>query len=362
MELLGPEVRAQGVDRVLVVCDTGVVKAGLLVPVEASLRAEGIHFEVFSGIESNPTEANIEAGVAAYRAASATALVAVGGGSPLDSAKLIGVRSRSERPFEELDDAKGGDQYIPRDLPPVFAIPTTAGTGSEVGRSAVVTVASTHKKTVIFAPWMMPKVALLDPRMTLTMPAHITAATGFDALTHCLEALVALGDHPIADGIALRGLELVHESLQRAVTNGADLEARGAMLKAAMMGAAAFQKGLGACHSMAHPLSAEFGLHHGLANAVCLPAVVEMNLRAQTARASYERISRLWGASSATDLVRVLEDYRSKLGLPGRLRDVGVPEQALPRLAALACEDACHGSNPVPCDLELFKGLFQRAY
>lgn len=273
----GDEARALGVARALVVTDAGVRRAGLLEPVLAALSAAGVEAAAFDGVSSNPTEAEIEAGAEAYAAHGADGLVAVGGGSPIDAAKLIGVRTRSARSWEELDDAQGGGQYVPRELPPVIALPTTSGTGSEVGRAAVLTVKSTQRKTVVFAPVMLPKVAILDPALTASMPPAITAATGFDALTHCIEAYLALGDHPMADAIAVAGIDRVVNHLPRAVEQGSDLEARGALMKAAMMGAVAFQKGLGACHSLAHPLSSDFGLHHGLANALCLPAVLDFN-------------------------------------------------------------------------------------
>jgi len=191
--------------------------------------------------------------------------------------KLIALAVTHHRPLADYDDAVDGGRFIGPNVPPIVTIPTTAGTGSEVGRSGVVTLAATGRKTVIFSPYLLAKVALLDPELTRSMPARVTAATGFDALTHCLEAFCALGDHPMADAIAIGGLELCAAHLARAVEHGDDLAARGGMMKAAMMGAVAFQKGLGACHSLAHPLSSEKGMHHGLANALCLPAVIELN-------------------------------------------------------------------------------------
>src|SRR5690606_27831775 len=206
--------------RVLLVTDERVVQAGLTRAIESSLAAHGIESRVFADLSSNPTEAEVEAGAAAYRDAGAEGVVAVGGGAAMDVAKLIVVRAKVDRPFEELDDNLGGDRFIPRQLPPVIAIPTTAGTGSEVGRAAVLTVASTGSKTVVFAPSMLPRVAILDPELTVSLPPGPTAATGFDALTHCLEAYLAKGDHPMADGIALAGLEIIARDLPRAVADG----------------------------------------------------------------------------------------------------------------------------------------------
>ncbi len=356
--LAGPETKSFVPERVLLVTDQGVAIAGLTRAIEASLKAEGIAFSTFAELSSNPTEAEVEAGAAAYRAAGAQGVVAVGGGAPMDVAKLIVVRSRTDRPFEELDDAKGGDKLIPKDLPPVIAVPTTAGTGSEIGRAAVLTVASTGSKTVIFAPSMLPKVALLDPELTLSLPPKATAATGFDALTHCLEAYLASGDHPIADGIALAGLELIARDLPRVMRDGGNIEARGSMLKAAMMGAASFQRGLGACHSLSHPLSAEHGLHHGLANALCLPAVVDFNEQAVPERV--RRVGAIFGAPAQSGACgNALRSLREQVGISGGLKAQGISREQLPRLAALALNDACHHQNPRPCSEKDFQSLYE---
>jgi alcohol dehydrogenase class IV len=253
-----------------------------------------------------------------------------------------------DRPFEELDDALGGDRFIPPNVPPIITVPTTAGTGSEVGRSGVLTVKSTGRKTVIFSPFLLAKAALLDPELTRSMPAQVTAATGFDALTHCIEAYLSLGDHPMADAIALGGIDLAAKFLERAVNQGADLEARGAMMKAAMMGAVAFQKGLGACHSLAHPLSSEHGLHHGLANALCLPAVLEFNAAVVPDKVLHVGLL-LGGAATPGACQDRLVHLRKAVGLPNGLADVGISESALGKLATLALMDACHQSNPRPC-------------
>jgi 4-hydroxybutyrate dehydrogenase len=343
---------------VLLVTDRGVVQAGLAKVVEASLEAHAIQSRVFADLSSNPTEAEVEAGVEAYRAAGADGIVAVGGGAAMDVAKLIIVRSKvPDKSWEELDDSLGGDRFIPKQLPPVIAIPTTAGTGSEIGRAAVLTVASTGSKTVVFAPSMLPRVAILDPEMTISLPPSPTAATGFDALTHCLEAYLAKGDHPLADGIALAGLEIVARDLPRAVSHGKDLDARGGMLKAAMMGAAAFQKGLGACHSLSHPLSAVLGVHHGLANALCLPAVVDFNEQVVPERV--KRVAAIFGGSTEPGgCGQALRQLRSQLGMISGLTNVGVTRDHLPRLAALAVKDGCHGGNPRPCSEQDFLALY----
>jgi alcohol dehydrogenase class IV len=352
---VGDHARRLGARRALVVCDAGVVKVGIADRVRSLLEAAGVASVVFDKVDPNPVEENVLAGVAAYRAHGAECIVSVGGGSPLDTGKLIALKVTHERPLVDYDDAVDGGQYIGSNVPPVITVPTTAGTGSEVGRSGVVTLAATGRKTVIFSPHLLARVALLDPDLTLPLPARVTAATGFDALTHCLEAYCSVGDHPMADAIALGGLELCAANLVRAVEHGDDLGARGGMMKAAMMGAVAFQKGLGACHSLAHPLSSEKGMHHGLANALCLPAVVDFN--EPSARARLDRVRAILEPASRTcgEAIRTL---RQRVGLPSGLRAEGVKEGDLPKLADKAIEDACHRSNPKPVTREDLAGLY----
>jgi alcohol dehydrogenase class IV len=340
---IAERVKALGASRALVVCDPGVVKAGIAGRVKELLEAGGVAAALFDGVEPNPVEKNVHDGVAAYRAHQAACIVSVGGGSPLDTGKLIALKVTHERPLADYDDAADGWRHVSANVPPTITIPTTAGTGSEVGRSGVVTLAATGRKTVIFSPHLLAKVALLDPELTRSMPARVTAATGFDALTHCLEAYCSLGDHPMADAIALGGLELCAKHLARAVEQGSDLDARGGMMKAAMMGAVAFQKGLGACHSLAHPLSSEKGLHHGLANALCLPAVIDFNESAAHDRLERVRAILDPAAKSCAAAIRAL---RARVGLPAGLGAEGVTEADVPKLSDKALADACHQSNP----------------
>lgn len=357
----GDEAGRLRANKALIVTDKGVVKAGLVAPIEASLREAGLDVATFDGVLGNPVEANVHDGVRAFREAEADLVVAVGGGSPLDVGKLIRLGVHHNRPLVDYDDATGGDAFITPNVPPMIAIPTTAGTGSEVGRSGVVTLDVNHRKTVIFSPYLLANAAILDPAMTRTMPAHVTAATGFDALTHCLEAYVAKGDHPMADGIALEGLRLVAAHLTRATSHGDDLDARGGMLKAAMMGAVAFQKGLGACHSLAHPLSSEHGLHHGLANALCLAAVVEFN--AGVAGERLANAARIFGGEpSAKGCADALRALGKALGLPSGLGAAGVPKDSLGRLADLAIQDACHTLNPRACSRDDLLALYEASY
>lgn len=340
---IGDRVKAAKGTRALVVCDAGVVKAGIAEKVRKALEDAGIAAQIFDRVDPNPVEKNVFEGVAAYRSHGADIIVSVGGGSPLDAGKLIALKVTHERPLEEYDDAIGGDAHITANVPPILTVPTTAGTGSEVGRSGVVTLASNKRKTVIFSPYLMAKAAILDPELTVSMPPRVTAATGFDALTHCVEAYLSQGDHPMADGIALMGTELCAKHLPRAVEAGADLVARGAMMKAAMMGAVAFQKGLGVCHSLAHPLSSEKNMHHGLANALCLPAVCDFNNGAVPDR--IERLRRIIDPN-ATSLSNALRSLREKIGLPNGLGAEGVTKADVPKLADKAMEDACWRSNP----------------
>lgn len=345
-----------GASRALVVCDPGVVKVGIAERVKGLLEAGGVDALVFDKVDPNPVEKNVFDGVEAYRSHGAACIVSVGGGSPLDAGKLIALKTTHDRPLADYDDAVDGGNLIGPDVPPMITIPTTAGTGSEVGRSGVVTLAATGRKTVIFSPHLLAKVALLDPELTRSMPPRVTAATGFDALTHCLEAYCSIGDHPMADAIAIGGLELCARHLARAVEDGADLAARGGMMKAAMMGAVAFQKGLGACHSLAHPLSSEKGMHHGLANALCLPAVVDFN---QSAAA--ERLERVRGIldAKAKSCGEALRALRVRVGLPGGLAAEGVSEKDVPKLGEKAIEDACHRSNPRAVTRGELEGLYR---
>jgi alcohol dehydrogenase class IV len=347
-----------GAKRALLVCDPGVVKVGIADRVRSLLEEGGIPTAVFDRVDPNPVERNIADGVEAYRSHGASCVVSVGGGSPLDAGKLVALAVTHPRPLADYDDAVDGGRFIEPTVPPIVTLPTTAGTGSEVGRSGVVTLAATGRKTVIFSPHLLAKVALLDPELTRSMPPRITAATGFDALTHCLEAYCSLGDHPMADAIALGGLELCARHLARAVEDGNDMEARGGMMKAAMMGAVAFQKGLGACHSLAHPLSSEKGLHHGLANALCLPAVVDFNQAATGSPERLERVRSLLAPAAKTcgDALRAL---RKRVALPEGLRSEGVSENDIPALSGKAFEDACHRSNPRPVTREDLATLYR---
>jgi alcohol dehydrogenase class IV len=357
------EAHQLGGTRVLLVSDKGVEGAGLLQAVRKALDDGGLPHTSAIDISSNPLEAEVLGAAKAFKDFNADLVLAVGGGSVLDVGKLVRLTATHPEPLSQYDDAIGGSTRIVNPVPPMIAIPTTAGTGSEVGRSGVVTIEATNAKTVIFAPSLLPDVAILDPVMTSTMPAFMTAATGMDALAHCIESYSAIGDHPMADAIALGGVRLCHRSLRTATEEPEDLKARADMLKAAMMGAVAFQKGLGACHSLAHPLSTEFGLHHGLANAICLPAVLDFNRVVIPERiAEIARQLGVRGADEGTlsfECAGAVRALRKSIGLPVDLRSQGIEEGDLPRLASLAYKDVCHQLNPRPCTEEDLLALYK---
>jgi alcohol dehydrogenase class IV len=350
---LPAELAKRGMTRPLLVTDRGLRRT----PVFERVLAQTPGATVFDAVDPNPTERNVTDGVEAYRAAGCDSIVAVGGGSPIDAGKAIRLKVTHERPLAEYDDNIGGDALITANVPPMIALATTSGTGSEVGRSTVITIAATNRKTVVFSPYLIPNLALNDPELTLDLPAHVTAGTGMDALTHNLEAYIAKGYHPVCDGIALAGIKLCAEHLPRLARDPKDLEARTGMMMASMMGAIAFQKGLGAAHSLAHPLSSEFGMHHGTANAVVLPAVLEFNEAAAGER--LREVGGILGGGSAADGVRRLNEL---LGIKPRLRDYGIPEGALEALAAKAIEDGCHVNNPRACTVGDLLALYKDSY
>ncbi len=343
-----------GVTRPLVVTDAGVVRAGLAARLHGVLEAAGVRAARFEEVQPNPTDRDAAEGLAAFRRGGCDGLVAIGGGSSIDAAKLVQLLTTHEPPLSRYDDAAGGDRFVRDDMPPLVAIPTTAGTGSEVGRSGVATLPDTGRKTVIFSPFLLPKVAICDPELTVDLPPKLTAATGMDAFTHGLEAYVATGFHPLADAVALDAVRRAARSLPVAVREPHDLHARTDMMIAAMEGAMAFQKGLGASHALAHALTPVAGVHHGLANAIVLPAVVAFNRAAAGARLA--QVAQAMGADArageaalADGAAERVRSLAAQVGIPARLRDAGVREEDLPRIAAKAFEDASHRTNPRPC-------------
>ncbi|MBX5483306.1 MAG: iron-containing alcohol dehydrogenase [Myxococcaceae bacterium] len=367
VERLPAQVARLGMKHPLVVTDAGVVKAGLAQRIFDVLRKADVPFDVFDRVQPNPTDRDADEGLAAYRRGNCHGIVALGGGSSLDAAKLVQLLTTHPPPLSRYDDATGGDRFVEDNLPPLIAIPTTAGTGSEVGRAGVATLPDTGRKTVIFSPYLLPKAAICDPELTVGLPPHLTAATGLDAFTHCVEAYLANGFHPLADAVAIDGIQRVARSLPVAFRDGTDLFARTDMMVAALEGATAFQKGLGACHALAHALTPISGVHHGLANAIVLPAVMEFNRGAVAARLA--RVAVAMGDSSAIreDVLagNAIERVRSlcaELQIPPRLREVGVKEEDLPRIAQKAFEDASHQTNPRRCTEEDLLAIARSAF
>ncbi len=352
--------------RTLIVTDPTLVEVGLLGMLTDRLDKGGISYAVFADTCPNPTDEDVEKGTAAYVENDCDSLIALGGGSPMDVAKVVKITATHPGPLAQYDDSLGGDRLITHPMPPLYAIPTTAGTGSEVGRSAVIIMRDTGKKTIFFHPSLMPDVAVLEPEFTAGLPPHITAATGIDAFVHSLEAHFAPGLHPMADGIALEGMALVLDWLPVACRNGKDLEARERMLLAATMGAVAFQKGLGAIHSLAHPLSSRCGLHHGLANALLLPFGVKFLEEAELNAEQKDRIARVSSLFAERgmekgSLSESCKSFVQDLGIELGLLSHGVSEDDLEGLCSEAIADPCHPTNMVPVNRDDLLAIYRAA-
>lgn len=362
---IGEEISKHGIQKPLLVTDPGVVKAGLVGRVAQAMP--GIQFALFDSVSPNPTEKNVLEGIERYRQEHCDGIVALGGGSPLDAGKVIRLGVTHPLPLDRYDDQLNGGDKIGSNLPPMIAVATTSGTGSEVGRSAVILLESTDRKTVIFSPHLIPNVAIDDPELTVGMPPAITAGTGLDALTHNVEAYLAKGYHPMCDAIALHGTRLAARSLAAAVHNGSDLQARTDMMMAAVMGAVAFQKGLGVVHSLAHPLSSIAGLHHGTTNGVLLPYALEFNRTVVEDRirdlavAMDLDVAGLSVADAATAAISHVRDLLREIGVPEHLSALGIRQEIIPALSAKAMEDACHLLNPRPCTLSDMTALYEAA-
>lgn len=354
-------VKAAGIAKPLFVTDPNLAGMPMTVATVASLAAVGPTPTLFADFRPNPVGANIANGVTAFRAGGHDGVVAFGGGSALDVGKLIAFMAGQTQPIWEFEDI--GDRWAHADptvIAPIVAVPTTAGTGSEVGRAGVVTQETTRTKKVIFHPLMMPKTAICDPELTVGMPALITAGTGMDALSHCLEAYCGNFYHPMADGIAVEGVRLVRQSLARAVKHGDDLEARAQMMSAAAMGATAFQKALGAIHALSHPVGALYDTHHGLTNAVFIPYVLVFNRKAIE-----DKIKRLAAYIGLKPTFRAFLEWilelRAEIGVPNTLQDLGVNDDQIDLIVEMAPKDPTAGGNPVPLDKRAARTIFRRA-
>ncbi|MBP7388897.1 MAG: iron-containing alcohol dehydrogenase [Chitinophagales bacterium] len=352
--------KKNNISRPLVVTDPNVAQLGFFKAIVEDLKAKGFAAEVFSNIHKNPVKSDVYAGTDAYDAHKADCIVGIGGGAGLDVARAILLRINHREDLFKYDDLIGGDVYVTNDVPHFVTVPTTAGTGSEVGRSAIIADDETHQKKILFSPKLLAKIVFADPMLTMELPAFITAATGMDALTHNMEAFLAKNYHPICDGIALEGMRLISQSLETATKNP-DVESRSQMLLGSMMGAIAFQKGLGVVHSLAHPMSSLLDTHHGLANAVNIPYGMKFNITGFEDR--FRRMARTLELKDETGegVVNYLFDLNSRIGIPHKLREVGVKEEHLETLADLAFADFAHPNNPKPVSRTDFRALYGEA-
>jgi alcohol dehydrogenase class IV len=350
---------AAGIRKPLLVTDKGLASLPITTATLDLMQAAGLGRAIFADVDPNPTEINLNAGVAAYKAGGHDGVIAFGGGSGLDLGKAVAFMAGQTRPVWDYEDI--GDWWTradPAAIAPIVAVPTTAGTGSEVGRASVLTNSVTHEKKIIFHPKTLPSVVICDPELTVGMPKAITAGTGMDAFAHCLEAYCSPHFHPMSAGIALEGMRLVKDYLPRAYADGNDIEARGQMMAAAAMGAVAFQKGLGAMHSLSHPCSANLGTHHGLTNAVVMPYVLEWNRAALE-----ERMTRLaaWLGLADPSFGAVLSwvlELRRRIGIPHTLAEIGVREEHARPFAPQAFNDPSTGGNPLPLTVPDFESLY----
>ena len=338
-------VKSKGLKKGLIVTDAGIEKVGTAEKLSNYFDAVGIKTVIFSGVKSNPTEGNVLDGTAMYKESACDFIVGLGGGSPIDAGKTIKVMATHDGPLEKYDDMKGGDKYIENNMPPFYAIPTTAGTGSEVGRSSVINV--NNVKMIIFSPYMMPDIAVLDPLITISLPPKLTAATGVDAFVHNLEAYIMETFHPLADGMAKEAMEMCVKNLAVAVSDGSDIVARGNMLMASAMGAIAFQKGLGLNHSIAHALGVFYDMHHGLANAVVLTEVMRYNLSKESIRKKYASLGDIFGVENdAEAVIGAIEKWLESLEMNKKLSELGVGADKIEAMEEYALEDPCCPLNP----------------
>lgn len=351
---------SMGFSKPLLVTDPIVAGLDFFKDIKNSLSAKGLSVEVFADIHKNPVKSDVLKGGDVFAETHRDCVVGIGGGAALDVARAIVLRVNHRRDLFDYDDLIGGDQYVTEEVPYFVTVPTTSGTGSEVGRSAIISEDDTHRKRILFAPRLLAKIVFADPLLTMELPAFVTAATGMDALTHNMEAYIAKGFHPMAEGIALEGMALINSAIAAAV-NKPDLASRSKMMIASLMGAVAFQKGLGVVHSLAHPLSSLLDTHHGLANAVNLPYGMRYN--APGLETQFKRMAMAMDITDTTGegVVQHLFALNQQLGLPLHLRDIGVKEEHIETLSDLALADFCHPNNPKPVRREDFKQLYLEA-
>ena len=357
---LADDLKAAGISRPLLVTDRGVRAVGLL---DLVLKDGGIDssIPIYDETPSNPTEEAAEQALALYRDAKCDGLIALGGGSAMDLAKAVAVMAAHEGPLASFAVVNGGVPKITADTAPTLAIPTTAGTGSEVGRGAIISFRD-GRKLGLLSPYLIPKRAICDPELTLGLPALLTAATGMDAISHCIECFISPVDNPVAAAIAIDGLERAITALPCAVSHPHDIEARREMMIAAMEGALAFQKGLGAVHALSHPLGGyrDLKLHHGTLNAILLPPVLRFNESA--CAKTFPRLKRAVGLEPQGDFVKFMHDFARELGIPMRLRDLHVPHDVLDEVARLAPLDHTHATNPRAATEADYRAMLEEAF
>jgi alcohol dehydrogenase len=357
---LGEFCKANGIARPLVVTDKGLAAMPMVADIMADLKKAGLKAALFSDVRPNPVEENVLAGCRAFREGRHDGVVALGGGSGLDTGKMIALMHSQNLSIFELEDI--GDWWTRADasvIAPIIAVPTTAGTGSEVGRAGVITHPITHEKKIIFHPAIMPKVALLDPELTVGLPPKLTAATGMDALAHNLEAYCAPFYHPWSAGVALEGMRLIKENLAKAVKKPKDLDARGNMLVASAMGATAFQRGLGAIHAISHPFGGLYDAHHGLLNGIVMPYVVKANRR--KIEKDIERAAAYLGIKGGFNgFLKWILALRKEVGIPHALKDIGIDTKRLDEVAAMAIKDPSAGGNPIQFTEKQYKALAKK--
>ncbi|ALL07661.1 alcohol dehydrogenase [Pedobacter sp. PACM 27299] len=352
--------KSNGLQRPLLVSDPIVATLPFFSSIVADLRTQGFSVVVFSDIHKNPVKSDVYKGTEVWDEEDRDVVIGIGGGAALDVARAIVLRVNHREDLFKYDDLIGGDVYVTNEVPHFITVPTTSGTGSEVGRSAIISDDETHQKKILFSAKLMAKIVFADPLLTMDLPPHITAATGMDALTHNMEAFLAKNYHPMCDGIALEGIHLIKDALETA-THRPDVESRSKMLMASMMGAIAFQKGLGVVHSLAHPLSSLLDTHHGLANAVNIPYGMAFNIAGFEDK--FKRIAKVLELKeeNGAAVVNYLFELNSSLGIPHHLRDIGVGTEHIDTLADLAFADFAHPNNPKPVSREDFKALYLEA-
>lgn len=358
-ELVG-YLKANDLKSPLLVTDPNVAELTFFKKIKNDIEQNGLSTEVYKDMHKNPVKSDVIHGGDMYHQTKRDCVIGIGGGVALDVARAIVLRINHKRDLFDYDDLIGGDKYVTEAVPHFITVPTTSGTGSEVGRSAIISEDESKKKRILFSPKLMAKIVFADPLLTMELPPFITAATGMDALTHNLEAYLAKGFHPMCDGIALEGMALIAQSLEQA-THRPNVESRAKMLLASLMGAVAFQKGLGVVHSLAHPLSSLLDTHHGLANAVNLPYGMKFNYTGFEGRFDKMALALGLGHAAGDKVVDYLFDMNNRLGLPTELSDIGVRNEHIDELSVLAEADFCHPNNPKPVSKEDFKKLYKEA-